>query len=742
MRYFSIPNLTCNDVVQDIVPWEFETFIPAAARDKKTRSSWAKSSMVNHNCYSFVEGLNPDLRIRKGSSVDDSNPARFIHAIVGDFDSHMDPEQVVKQLADNATIKPNWYERTLSGNVRLIWLLESPVAVADTQMASEYLKHALLKMRASFLLAGLDEKSADASQYWTNSCEWFKFDGVPPISEALSTGWLMEVVATSKHREVSKAAIVPLPKAEALLRARYPNFEWEGPFELNSMVPSFWVPGSASPKSAVVHEWGLYTFSGSAAKARYLWADLLGQAAVDEFIATKTGESVAGIYFDGHSFWVPNDSFSGSWVPRDRYNTLNYLEITRNISSKPDETGASDLKRAQAFITNSQAISGAGTQPHTRRGLITDAEGRWLNIREIGVMQPAEGPQEWGAFGKFPLISRILDRLFDPAHPQLNVFLSWLTVAYKSGYEWNPHSGHAVIMVGAPGTGKTLVSTRIVGAMLGGHRDASKFLLGQTQFGGEMYSAPVWTVDDASSGIDISALRKFTERLKAAVANVRFESHVKFQTPTQIEWRGRVICTFNSDFESIRGLPDLNQSVADKVIILRVRSKNDDGFHFGDSSAMEAQISRELPHFCRYILNREIDVEKSPRYGITAYHEGQLLNNLHGNHATTHLWEAIRPVRDAYFNSYPEATEWAVTPAVLLTTLSEDARVKAAVRNYSVERMHNAMRQLCSRQGSDTLYQMRHESNLHGEGQWIFTRPANLMPAPGKVMKVTNEITT
>jgi hypothetical protein len=215
------------------------------------------------------------MRLRVKTGTDEGNPPRFCYALVGDFDHPLADAEVIELCKACSTV-PNWIEKTLSGNWRVVWLFESPIPVVSFEWMTKFLK-AFDKFGFSLtgLLPGLDEKAfTNPTRYWTNSGQWTKLNP-NPISENVTAGWVIKFNTTYNFSR-EDAVNIPFDVIIPALKEKYAAgfAEWPGDFVVGSQGPTFWVPASKSPKSAIVHEGGIYTFSGNASQSFYTWADL------------------------------------------------------------------------------------------------------------------------------------------------------------------------------------------------------------------------------------------------------------------------------------------------------------------------------------------------------------------------------------------------------------------------------------------------------------------------------------
>jgi hypothetical protein len=300
---FYLSNLSSHAISRDVLPWDFKPeppFPEEVRKDKKFRDSWISAPSTRHCVYSFIEGVNSNQRVSKLRTDGGGNPPHAIHALVADYDSPEPKEKMLEQ-AKNLPHQPNWIEHTLSGNWRFIWLLEEPLILPSFDFARHFLKtfsdFAFDPARGMF---GFDKKAWEAPErLWTNSCEWLHIHDVK-IPKAVSLGWLVAASRTFNFKSKDFGTEIPLEIVKEALAKKYPSFAgWPGEFLLNEQGPTFWIAESASPKSAIIRETGIQTFSAHAPKGFYSWADLLGADFVREYKAASIGRAIEGIYYDG-----------------------------------------------------------------------------------------------------------------------------------------------------------------------------------------------------------------------------------------------------------------------------------------------------------------------------------------------------------------------------------------------------------------------------------------------------------
>lgn len=616
---FALPNLSAQ-IVEPCRPWDWVRSAPEKCHaDKKARDDWATNPNTQHQMYSPFEGLNSSLRVSE-----QNHPIRQT-MVVGDHDLAIG-EVEMKEIITRLLIKPNWLEHTLSGNWRLIWLLERPIPLASIH----YCRHILRNLETFFPLKqvpGLDEGALlSFSRYYTNSGKWTKVHDTPVSWESLE-GWLVKLSSSFNWREEADGVEIDFKVIAARLRERHPRFcEWEGDFVLGAQGPTFWIEGSASPKSANVRDKGIHTFSAHAqalGRTYWTWADLCGVEWVKAYEQNRIGKAVKDIHFDDKQFFVFNNA-KGQWMAESKENVLNELLVSRGLGKESGKKAGrkhSEIDEAVNYIRHHHRIAGAAPFAFYPKGIMQWNGATYLNTHTREVLQPAK-TGEWGK--DFPWLSMFLDQFF--ALPEQKAyFLSWLSRFYKGCYHRSPKSGQSVFISGPTNAGKTFLNRGILSPLMGGHAEAKEWLLGKTSFNAQLFESALWPIDDGSVGTAAQTHRYFSEMVKMLTANRDMESHAKFGKPSQVGWQGRLCVTCNDDAESLRILPRLDISILEKLLLFRAAVRS---IPFTDE--MDKTVTRELPFFARFLLDFEIPSEcldPDPRYGVRRYHDKELVSS-------------------------------------------------------------------------------------------------------------------
>jgi hypothetical protein len=663
---FALENLSSIAVTR-CVPWEFKKNPPEHVRkDKKARSQWINYPGTKWQVYSLVEGWNDNQRIKHLSNStpeSDSNPPYRLHGFVGDYDSPMKDNW--RESISSFPFVPQYVEKTLSGNARCIWLFEMPLLVPSSKFLRFFLQNVLVDFRADRLLAGFDEKAwLESNRYFTNSGDWFAIEGAQPIPADRVRGWMVQISNKFSWDKEANGVEVPFDVLRTELADKYPRFaEWPGDFELGTQGPSFWIDGSTSPKSAIVRETGMQTFSAHAHQSFYRWADLIGFETVKKYNTENIGRAVEDIFHDGKYYWrkLP----TGAWRSFSKPDLMQHLRVDRFVSAKRDEANISNIDRCTMYVQNHQSVVGAGPFVLRPDGVLEINGERILNICTRRVLRPAEKDTPWGPNGRMPFLSEFIgfsaeDQWapgFLNSREATEHLLAWGHRYYKGGYEQAPVSGHMLFIAGPTGVGKTFFNA-LLGKIMGGYIDAESYLLDRDNFNSDLFNYAHWAIDDAVMTTTLTAMRTYSERIKKLVANHSFRSNEKFRVATVVTWLGRLVATTNVDERSIRSIPDLAGSILDKIMLFRTADATP--VVFPEQSELAGILKSEAPYFARKLLNYKIpeSLQAEARFGVQPYHDPSLLIAAEHSSSTGGFLSLLNCWKKSYFEHNPNSAFW------------------------------------------------------------------------------------
>lgn len=691
-------NLCSSEVFEGVKPWEFTDLsrVPEKCfKDKAARDLWINTPTVQFHVYSLYEGIQKNLRIRGEKAGEDDNPPLVMHGLAVDYDCPTSLEDVQKAMKLMGDKVPNWFEQTLSGHGRLLWMFHEPIKLPSR----DFLKFLLKKATEFFPLDKLPGADIPAllapERYFTNGCRWTKLSDLL-VSKAELIGWILK--ASEKFnwnsRDLGKA--ISLEKIAEECAKRYPRFsEWPGEFSVGGQGPSFWIEGSTSTKSAIVRETGIHTFAAHAHKAFFPWAEIVGHEFVESTENTLFGKSVEGIYYDGRDFIFKDNTGKFAFESKDNMKLI--LSAGRGLSDrKPKGGGNSEIEKALYFIITNQRVDNAVSCAFYPHGVFKFNGKTILNTHQIEALKPAPESTPWGPTGKFPFLSAFYDTFFCPREIQLDRYLAWEQYFYRSCLNRTPMSGHGIFIAGPVGIGKSFNSRGILAGLVGGCQEANSYLTGSDNFNSELFDVALWVVDDASVMTADRIHLLFSENVKRTVANREHRCNEKFRKAALTPWQGRIIVTCNDDAESLRIIPNLDISIREKLMLFRAGEKS---IKFFAEEEMQKILARELPYFARWLLDWVPPAHcfegAEARFGLAPYCEETLARSANQSSVVNVFGEILGKWMTGYFDEQNARSDfWEGSATDLRISMVANPAYSELLRPYRPESFPRMLVQL------------------------------------------------
>ena len=705
MTYFSITNHADSSLTElDFHPSEGQDkgFFCPDHKTKTEHRKWAANPLTEHRFISPTEPVNPSKR----ASLD--NPAAKLHGWMADYDMPSDKDALMASLEKvlDGAPSPTWMTKTYSGFLRLVWEFESPIIVPEGA-SNGFLKEFSKRVKAPKLSPGYDLTCIEATRYYEIGTDWEKIGGTVP--HAVLVGCLHRSFVPSASSDIT----IPFADVQSEVLSRFG--ERLPTFEVGDRVPLFWVDDGIDRIGAVVKEEGVLAYSDRAENAWNDWASLLGREWVKSYEDRKISGSVENFYSDGKRYWITGN---GRVFDENRENFILRLREMGFSPAKKRGKLLSEVEKVLLHVNSNRRIDGVGPFVFRKEKLV-DVDGRkLLNTSRNKPVSPAAT----GDAAKWPWINTFLESLFDedPVTDDANqrdLFLAWLKRFYSAAHGYKKESGQCLIVSGPTGRGKTLLSKRIVGGLVGGSEDACSYLTGQEKFNANLVASPLWTVDDTSSSSDWRQNRKMTDLIKRSVANPFVESREMYQSPTEVEWNGRLMISLNEDASSLSIVPQQDSSNRDKVIGVRI--SKDATQDFPPNDELELIIEQELPYFAAWLLEWEppTSVVGNTRYGIIPWFHPQLRDAARDNSPT----QAVMEIIDLFAKLHREDNGdiWTGTAAELMGVMGNYAEIKSRGGSFEHQRLARDLQQACENCRDNPLVRPIHSMPTGGGTIWI-----------------------
>jgi hypothetical protein len=368
------------------------------------------------------------------------------------------------------------------------------------------------------------------------------------------------------------------------------------------------------------------------------------------------------IFYDSHRamFWAPNSR--DGLVAIKTSDVRRWLE-ERGCRNKPKrKERVSEIDALLTALQRECDVDYAGSLAGYRRGVYEIGGKRILAKDSPTLIEPKPGA--------WPLLSGIIQRMLGT---EQEVFLlGWLKVGFESLCSGKFRVGQALTLAGPRDCGKSLLQNLIT-IMLGNRSTKPhRYMSGATDFNGDLFGCEHLIIEDEEASTDIRARRNFGTKIKEITANQTHSCHAKFRPAISLAPFWRLTISVNDEPENLMILPPIDESLQDKIIILKAAkhpmpmptaSDHERGLF------MQALIA-ELPHFAHFLTQWQIPAKLvSQRYGITHFHHPEILEALGTLAPETKLLELIDT---ALFDS-PAAACWEGSANNLERELTKDS---------------------------------------------------------------------
>jgi hypothetical protein len=403
-------------------------------------------------------------------------------------------------------------------------------------------------------------------------------------------------------------------------------------------------------------------------------------------------DDFSDIYYDGKAYFMR--SADGIW----RYEMAGMLHSALKVRGYADSAPkgrATQMDIAKGVIREHRRVDGAGPRLYSQYETWTEGGKRFLNTACVKLMPAAESAGAWGE--RFPRYAAILDNTFaDPTYKE--VFLAWFKRFYESAGAGDLALGQALALVGPVQCFKSFIIEQILRPAMGGYADLSSIVSGESNgFNSELYHSPLAVIDDSKASESEAQLNRYSSAIKKLAAHGRHKYHEKFVTPILVEWKGRVIIAANDDAVSIQSVPALDISNEDKLIVLAMRTWEDN-----PGPAALTDVVEELPHLLAWIREWTVParyIDAGSRYGIRSVIAAEIRDKIEASaryaelQDTINAWWRRRPIED-------RETAWEGTAVELHQDFNTIFDNSALTREWTVRNLGHRLRQLSNIPGS------------------------------------------
>ena len=331
------------------------------------------------------------------------------------------------------------------------------------------------------------------------------------------------------------------------------------------------------------------------------------------------------VYYDSNrgNYW--DRDAKADWFQLNEASLKRHLKAASYCPKPLPGKLISELEEVLNRLQKEQNVAYAGPLAGYSKGIHEVCGNRILVTTSPKFIEPVVG--EW------PIIDKILSGMLNlPEKDQTPYFFGWLKLGINALRSPHGKHGQALALVGPHGCAKSLTQNLIITPLFGG-RSAKPFqvMTGLTAFNSDLFEAEHLMIEDESPATDIRARRTLGAQLKNITVNTIQRHHQKNKSAISLTPRWRLSLTLNDEAENLMVLPPIDDSIEDKLMLLKVAKQpmpmptNTPE----EQEAFQKAIAAELPAFSYFLLNWQIPDElRSQRFGITHYHHPDLLQSI------------------------------------------------------------------------------------------------------------------
>jgi hypothetical protein len=330
---------------------------------------------------------------------------------------------------------------------------------------------------------------------------------------------------------------------------------------------------------------------------------------------------------DFRRYWILAEN--ENWISLDEKSISRWL-VDKDLSTKVAEGAKqSPLDENLLKIQIKKHVDMALPLAGHRKGVQRFGGNRILVTREANRLEPVEG--EWGLLRD--VVEALLKDVDDSMIP-VYVFYEWLRIFLECQEKGIFRNGQVLVLAGPIDCGKSLLQNLLTVLFGGREGRPYQYASGGTSFNADLAHAEHLVIEDEDTEGNHAVRKKTGALLKQYAANKMTRVHPKGKDAYVVELLNRLTMTMNDDPQNLGILPPIDESLSDKVILLRAH-KRDLPRKPGDSDeyvAFPEDLKAQLPAFKNYLLNEFEcpDELKCPRFGVDAYQDPDLLAEING----------------------------------------------------------------------------------------------------------------
>ncbi len=418
-------------------------------------------------------------------------------------------------------------------------------------------------------------------------------------------------------------------------------------------------------------------------------------------------------YYDSgtKSYWLAD--WRGEWIQLAESSLRRHLRENGVNPVCGKHENVSELEKCLNDIQMGSSVSYAGPLAGYPKGVLETCGTRVLVTASAKPIEPEAG--------EFPLIAQLAENLFcDELCDQRPYVYGWLKVALESLQTGHFRPGQVLALAGPRECGKSLWQNLITEILGGRAAKPFRYMSGESPFNSDLFGAEHLMVEDEAGSTDLRVRREFGARIKDFTVNQVQSCHAKGRPALSLRPFWRVTISLNDEPENLSVLPPLDESLIDKVSLLRASKKPmpyDTQSSEGHAAFWQGLLA-ELPAFVAFLGRWEIpEPLKSQRFGVIHYHHPTLLEEITRLAPETRLLSLIDSVLFADVNEF--------NGALVMTSDEVERRLLASNFAYEARRLlsfNNAIGTYLGRLAKKKPERVEPERTSE-KRQWVISKP-------------------
>jgi hypothetical protein len=308
----------------------------------------------------------------------------------------------------------------------------------------------------------------------------------------------------------------------------------------------------------------------------------------------------------------------------------------------------------------------------------------FLVMRSPTLIKPRKG--DWRT------IKDLLTHMFDHTPNQLDVFYGWCSSSAKAFRNDGKRQSkfmpcQFLHILGEVNSGKTLLLDNILPHLLGGRSTNADAMFSEhgTAFNSDLFQCELLFLDDTSVLLpDFKSRSKLGEMIKSLTVGTGGDYHQKFADKIPVKPWWRFVRLMNLENSSVSTLPQMNDGVRDKIILLKAQSMVGgliDNTTAGWYEPTQQKIVAELPAFLQFLLEEFVIpphiVDPAKRFAVVSYHNPSVLDQINEGSPEHSLLERIdgaahgRMFCQLFEQPEDSAQDWSGTVSALFEILAD-----------------------------------------------------------------------